>query len=321
MRTVVGIDLGGTNVQGARVDGDGSILEKSRLPAEVEEGGEHLVAVMAEVGKRLKGDGTLAVGVCSPGIIDYEKGMSVSEAVNIPDWDGMEIARRMQDALSLPCFVDNDANVAALGEAWVGAGAGEKVVLMLTLGTGIGGGCIVDGRVYRGKSNMVSEFGHISVDAHGRVCACGNQGCIEVYASANAVAARAREYLLGRHKSSMLKAAGGDIGGVDAKLVCDEAREGDALASRVLDECCVYLAAGIGNLINAYNPSVVILAGGMSLAGDVLTGRLERELASGRAYPPILADCRLTVSKLGDDAGVVGAAKLAWNALERAPRA
>ena len=223
----------------------------------------------------------------------------------------------MEDALGLPCFVDNDANVAALGEAWVGAGAGEKVVLMLTLGTGIGGGCIVDGRVYRGKSNRVSEFGHISVDAHGKKCGCGNRGCIEAYASANAVAARAREYLRSGEKSSMLDAAGGDVEKVDAQVVCDQAREGDALAGRVLDECCAYLAAGIGNLINAYNPSVVILAGGMSLAGEILTGRIEKELAQGRAYPPILADCRLAVSKLGDDAGVVGAAKLAWNGLER----
>jgi len=261
-------------------------------------------------------DDTLAVGVCSPGIIDYERGVSVSEAVNIPDWDGMEIGGRMEDALGLPCFVDNDANVAALGEAWVGAGAGEKVVLMLTLGTGIGGGCVVDGRVYRGKSNRVSEFGHITVDAHGKKCGCGNRGCIEAYASANAVAARAREYLRSGEKSSMLDAAGGDVEKVDAEVVCDQAREGDALASRVLDECCLYLAAGIGNLINAYNPSVVILAGGMSLAGEVLTGRIEKELALGRAYPPILADCRLAVSKLGDDAGVVGAAKLAWNGLE-----
>jgi len=317
MGTVIGIDLGGTNIQGARVDGKGEIVAVNEIKAEVAEGGDATMARIIEVARALVDDTVEAIGVCSPGIIDPENGVSMSEAVNIPGWDGMPIKARIEEATSLPTFVENDANAAAAAEAWIGAGKGEAVVLMLTLGTGIGGGAVVDGEVYHGKSNRVAEFGHISICHDGKRCGCGNTGCLEIYASANALAMRAREELHESPGGLMLEMAGGDIESVDCKVVCDAAREGDELAARVLDEICAYLACGVGSLINAWNPSVVVMTGGMSLGGDVIFGRVQAELEAGRAYPPILADCRVVPGVLGNKAGMLGAAKVAWSGLAR----
>ena len=318
MKSVIGIDLGGTNIQGARVDPEGEFLAVNEVKAEVAEGGEATMARIIEVARALVDDSVRAIGVCSPGIIDPVEGVSLSEAVNIPGWDGMPIKARIEEATGLPAFVENDANAAAAAEAWIGAGRGEKVVLMLTLGTGIGGGAVVDGEIYNGKSNRVAEFGHISICHDGKKCGCGNTGCLEAYASANALAARAREVLHESPAGRMLELAGGDIESVECKTACDAAREGDELACRVLDEVCGYLACGVGSLINAFNPSVVVMTGGMSLAGDVVFGRVQKELEAGRAYPPILADCRVVPGVLGNRAGMIGAARVAWNWLAKA---
>ncbi len=320
MKSVIGIDLGGTNIVGARVSETGEFLGEKDIPADVEHGGDSTMEKIVEVTKALMTDGVEAAGVCSPGIIDPVAGVSMSEAVNIPGWDGMPIKARLEEPTGLQVFVENDANAAAAAEAWIGAGKGEAVVLMLTLGTGIGGGAVVDGEIYHGKSNRVTEFGHISISHDGRKCGCGNTGCLEAYASANALAARAREILHEDPSSLILDLAGGDIENVECKTVCDAAREGDELAVQVLDEVCIYLACGVGSLINAWNPSVVVMTGGMSLAGNILFDRVRAELEAGRAYPPILADCRVVPGVLGNRAGVIGAAKAAWNGLERAAK-
>lgn len=302
MSSVVGVDLGGTNLAGARVDGAGRVLARRSAPTPAAAGAEAVIAAMIALASELRDEATAAVGACSPGVID-SSGRCVVGACNIPGWEGMPIAGRLAAALGLPAFADNDARSAALAECWVGAGRGAEVCLMLTLGTGVGGGAVIAGRAWRGASFAAGEFGHMSIDFRGARCACGGTGCAEAYASANALA-RLGSKRLGRR--------------VSAQEVCEAARAGEAAAAGALDEYCAALAALLGSLINSWNPDRMVIGGGVSLSWDLLAPRVERELAGGRALPGPLAACRLEPAALGDGAGVIGAAKVAWNGLEGA---
>ncbi|MCX7804170.1 MAG: ROK family protein [Planctomycetota bacterium] len=316
MTEAIGVDLGGTKISVARVDNEGRILARKKVDTHAEEGASAVIRRIVDLAASMKTPSVRAVGIGSPGQIDYEKGLLAGEAVNIPGARQLDICGPVRDALKVPCFADNDGNVAALAEAWVGAARGEKVVLILTLGTGIGGGVVIGGAVYRGATNFVAEFGHMSVEVGGRICPCGNRGCLERYASASAVARAACERLrvIPPPDSVLTSMCGGDPSAVTARMVCDAARDGDALAVEVLDEACLYLGVGIGNLINIFNPSCVVVGGGMSLAGDILFSRVRNVLQSGRAYPPILAAAKVVPAALGEDSGVIGAAKVALDA-------
>ncbi len=319
MVEAIGIDLGGTKISAARVDGEGRILARKKVDTRAEEGAAAVIKRIVDLAASMKTPSVRAVGIGSPGQIDHEKGLLAGEAVNIPGARRLDICSPVRDELKVPCFADNDGNVAAMAEAWIGAGRGEKVVLMLTLGTGIGGGAVIEGAVYRGAKNFVAEFGHMSVEVEGRICPCGNRGCLERYASASAVARSACERLrvIPPPDSVLMAMCGGDPSAVTAKMVCDAARGGDALASGVFDEACLYLGVGIGNLINIFNPSCVVVGGGMSLAGDILFSRIHKVLNAGRAYPPIMAAAKVVPAELGEDSGVIGAAKVALDAADR----
>ena len=317
MVEAIGIDLGGTKLSAARVDESGRILARRKVDTQADEGAAAVLRRLVSLAESLKTPSVKAVGIGSPGQIDYENGILAGEAVNIPGARNIDICSPVRNALKLPCFADNDGNVAAMAEAWIGAGRNEKAVLMLTLGTGIGGGIIIDGTVYRGATNFVAEFGHMSVEVEGRICPCGNRGCLERYASASAVAQTARERLsvIPPPESSLMEKCGGDPSHITAKMVCDAVREGDAFATEVFDQACLYLGVGVGNLINLFNPSCVILGGGMSLAGEILFQRVRKVLNMGRAYPPILAAAKVVPAQLGEDSGVIGAAKVALAAI------
>ncbi len=318
MTNCVGVDLGGTNVFGGRVDEAGRILERRSAPTPVAAGAETVIAAMSELAASLCDEHTRAVGAISPGLIDAARGVCIGAACNIPGWEGMPLAGRLRSALGLPSFAENDGNAAALAENWIGAGRGAKVCLMLTLGTGIGGGAVIDGRVYHGSGGVAAEFGHISIDCWGEKCPCGGTGCSELYASANGLARLAKETLSGAgasEASGILELAGGDRSLVTAKLVCAAARAGDRLADSILDEYAVWLAATVASLVNAWNPDCVVIGGGLSLSWDLLEARLARELAAGRALPVAMKMCRVVPAELRDEAGIVGAARVAWNGI------
>jgi glucokinase len=316
MPDVVAVDLGGTNIRAARVDASGKILGRDKISTLAEEGMGAVVKRMADLVNRVRGPQTVAIGVGTPGTPDPDTGIMKSRAVNIPDSQGYPLCPELTKITGLTACADNDGNLAALGEYWLGAARGEHIVLLFTLGTGIGGACVIDGLVYHGHSNLGTEFGHVTIDLNGRKCPCGCVGCLEQYASAAAVGRDAREALAKGGKeaqaSLLWKLCGGDAQKADAKMVCDAARDGDAFASRLLDTGCDYLAAGVGSLMNAFNPSCVILGGGMALAGDVVLGRVRKRLDEGRAYAPIARDAKLVAATLGDDAGLIGAARFAF---------
>jgi len=318
MSSVIGVDLGGTNVFAGRVDEHGRILDRRSRPTPVAQGAAAVIAAMVELAGALRDGETLAVGAVSPGLIDAERGVCIGAACNIPGWEGMPLAGRLADALGIPAFAENDGNAAALAENWIGAGKGAKVCLMLTLGTGIGGGAVIDGQVFHGAGGAAAEFGHISIDYLGEKCPCGGVGCSELYASANGLTRLAAETVAeaGRQAAALLELTGGDRRKITAKQVCDAARAGDKLANSILDEYTVSLAATVASLINAWNPDCVVIGGGLSLSWDLLEPRLQKELAAGRALPVALKMCRVVPAKLRDEAGMVGAARVAWNGVK-----
>jgi glucokinase len=321
MPDVIAVDLGGTNIRAARVDARGQILARDRCSTHAAEGMDVVAGRIARLVQQLRTPQTAAVGIGTPGVPDHETGDMRLPAVNIPGSQGYPLTRALTRALKIPVVADNDGNLAAAGESWKGAGVGEKVVLIFTLGTGIGGGCVVDGKVWHGNHNLGTEFGHVSIDYKGRKCPCGGHGCVEQYASAAALGRDAREALresLTARNSLLMRMCGGPLGidSVDARMVCEAARNGDALAVYLLDQCCFYLGCGIGALINAFNPSCVILGGGLSLAGDILLARVKHALNNGRAFAPIWRDCKIKMGELGDDAGIYGAAKVALEKIQ-----
>lgn len=317
MPDVIAVDLGGTNIRAARVSKDGVILGREKVPTQAKDGGmPAVIERIAQLVAKLRGPDTVAIGVGTPGVPDPDTGVMRVPAVNIPGSENYPLAGEIGRLTKLPVYADNDASLALLGEVWLGAGRGEPVAVIFTLGTGIGGGLVSDGKVYHGHHNLGTEFGHISIDYKGRPCKCGGLGCVEQYASATALIRDAKEALRTSPlaaNSQIMKACGGldGIEKVDARMVCDAARDGDPLGVQLVDQFCAWLACGIGGVVNALNPSCVIIGGGVSLAGEVLTSRLHKELANGRCFKAIHDDTHIKIATLGDDAGLLGAARTA----------
>jgi glucokinase len=223
--------------------------------------------------------------------------------VNLP------LRRIIHDRLALPAALDNDANCAVLGEWWVGAARGSRTAIGITIGTGIGGGLILDGRLFHGASDVAGEIGHTTIDTDGRRCKCGNYGCLEAYASGPNIALRAREAIEAGAESRLPEYVGGDLGRITAQTVYQAAKEDDVLALEVVNDTAKFLGVGLANLVNVFNPEVVVVCGGVTLAGDHLFTPLRREVAR-RAFKPAVAACRIVPGELVGTAGVYGAAKV-----------
>lgn len=283
-------------------------------PTRADLGPDGVVARMVETARKsigllareVKGATVTGVGVGAPGPLDFHAGV-VLLAPNL-GWKDMPLRQRIRDGLSLPAALDNDANCAALGEWWQGAAKGSHHALAVTIGTGIGGGVILNGRIYHGASDCAGELGHTTIDMHGRRCACGNYGCLEAYASGPAIALRAVEAIQAGYESSLRAKVGGELSRVTAQTVYDAAAEGDELALEVVRDTASYLGAGIANFLNIFNPEVVVVCGGVTAAGERLFGPMQREVAR-RAFKPAVAACKIVPGILPGSAGVIGAAK------------
>ena len=314
-RFIIGVDLGGTNIVVGAMPEDGSTRYALRSqPTMAELGAEAVVArivqmvqdvmtvTMAETGA--KREAFVGVGVGAPGPIDRENGV-VTIAPNL-GWMDFPLRDRIAAGVGLPTTLDNDANCATLGEAWIGAGRGGRAVVGMTIGTGIGGGLVVDGHIWHGASDVAGEIGHTTIDMHGRRCKCGNYGCLEAYASGTNIAERARERLATDGESALRRMVGGKLEQITAQTVYEAARAGDEIALDVVKETAAFLGAGIANLLNTFNPDVVVIAGGVTQAGDALFEPLRAE-ARRRAFKPAFDACRIVPGELGGAAGVVGA--------------
>ena len=314
-RFVLGVDLGGTKISvGAmRADGVGEALLRSE-PTRAEQGADAVVARIATMIEAVMGETNAAhgvtrgqfagVGIGSPGPLDRARGIVITTP-NL-GWHDFPLRDRVAEAVRLPATLDNDANCATLGEWWLGAARGGRNVVGMTIGTGIGGGLILDGKLYHGSSDAAGEIGHTSIDSTGRRCKCGNYGCLEAYASGPAIAERAREALAGGEVSQMLALAGGDPAALTAQHVYEASKAGDFIAREVVRETARFIGTGVANLLNIFNPDIVVLAGGVAQAGDDLFTPLRAEVQR-RAFKPAVDACRIVPGELGAAAGVVGA--------------
>ncbi len=312
---VVGVDIGGTTLSVGMVPASGGTPRALRVD-DTPDGPDGEVVVnrvcamiraAADELPRVAGPGArvAGVGVGAPGTFDRARGV-VLESHNL-GWFGLPLRDRVQAATGLPAVVENDANCAAYGEWWRGAGRGFRSVLGVTLGTGIGGGVVMDGRPFLGATGAAGEIGHMTVVFGGRRCTCGGRGCLEAYASGPAIARDAVEGLAGGARSTLPERVGGDLGRITAATVHEAALAGDAYATGVLERAARVLAAGIAGAVNLLAPDAVVVTGGVAAAGDLFFGPLSRELERPR-FRTALDACTVLPGALRATAGVVGAA-------------
>ena len=314
-RYILGVDLGGTNIVVGAMPEDGSReLAIRSEPTHAERGSEAVVDRMVSMIAQVISDviashdaqphDFLGVGIGAPGPLDRERGVVVV-APNL-GWRDFPLRDAISDRIRLPATLDNDANCATLGEWWRGAAQGGRNVVGITIGTGIGGGIVIGGKLYHGSSDVAGEIGHTTIDSTGRYCRCGNYGCLEAYASGPAIALRAREALERDEVSVLHKMVKGDLDLLTAATVYEAAHRGDALALEVVRDTARFLGTGIANLLNTVNPDVVVITGGVTRAGDRLFEPLRAEVKR-RAFRPAVAACRIVPGTLEGTAGVVGA--------------
>ncbi len=312
----VGVDLGGTKVLVGVVGEDRKVLYEDQERSAGQGQDELLETLEREVREALEArPNVAAVGLGIPCTIDRERGVAIT-AVNLPIRN-VPIRDRMRDRLGLPVFIDNDANVAALAEHRFGAAKGTSDAVMLTIGTGIGGGVIIDGELYRGSTGAASEPGHMVIDFDGPPCQgnCPNNGCLETFASGTALAREGRAAAEGNPESALgrVLAEGGVI---DGKAVTDAANDGDPVAVAVVEEAGRRLGAGLSGLANIFEPEVIVLGGGVAkVIGDLMVAPAREELRT-RALPP-MNETPVRMAELGPEAGMVGAAEMARLELEK----
>lgn len=314
-KKIIGIDLGGTSVKFAILTQAGEIQEKWSIKTNILDEGSHIVDDMiASIQHRLEllglsAENFLGIGMGSPGVVNREKGTVVG-AYNLNWKTEQAVKEKIEGALGIPFFVDNDANVAALGERWVGAGDNQPDVVFMTLGTGVGGGIVAEGKLLHGVAGAAGELGHITVDFDQPIlCTCGKKGCLETVASATGIVNLTRRYADEYAGDAELKQLIDDGQEVTAKTVFDLAKEGDELALIVYRNFSRYLGIACANLGSVLNPSTIVIGGGVSAAGEFLLEGV-RKVYEENSFPQVRQTTKLALATLGNDAGVIGAASL-----------
>ncbi len=312
MSYTIGVDVGGTKVLGGVVDENGSVLKTARRDTP-REGGAALTQAIADVAHELMADSAIeSVGVSAAGFVSSDR-KTMLATPNIAGWNGVNLDDELTAHIGLPVVIENDANAAAWGEARFGAGRGKRHMLMLTVGTGIGGGIVVNGDLSRGAFGIAAEIGHMRVVPEGHLCGCGARGCFEQYASGNALLRHAREAIAASPDiaRNLLSRGDGSLEGLTGKAITDAAREGDAVALAAFNTTAQWLGAGIASLSVILDPECVVIGGGVIDAGEVLLEPTRAALirympfAGKHPYPEIIA------AQLGNEAGLVGVADLA----------
>lgn len=311
---LIGIDIGATDTKIGLIDKKGNILERACIETRHKDGPDSLVGRIHNNCKVLldrieaSWEDVLVAGIGFPGVLDIKRGL-ILFSPNMK-WYNIPILNMVQDEINVRSFLENDANAAAWGEKWVGAGKGKyiKSLVMFTLGTGIGGGVILEDKIWHGSNYVAGELGHIIIEPDGVQCACGGYGCLEAYASATAVALRFKEARSAGRKHT-------NEYSITAKDVYEEACKGDKIAKKIMDETGRYLGIGIVNIMHIINPDIVVIGGGMSEAKDLLIRPILDEI-NKRAYKVAREGTKIAFAELGNDAGMIGAAGWALKILE-----
>ncbi len=310
----IGADIGGTNIQFCILDNTGEIHDFFSIPSEAHKGRAQTLKNLLQGVNKILASNTRTnfkgIGVGSPGLIN-EKGKVVTGAENLPGWNGAEIKKYLEKHTGLYTHVENDVTALALGEAKFGAGKNYRNIICLAFGTGLGGGIVFDNKIYRGKYGYAAEFGHIVVNPNGPKCSCGNNGCLETYASTVGLKRIVKEKLKNKKNSKLLKLAENNINNITPKLLFDEYKKNNKEAKEIINEMGHYLGIGIGIITNIFDPDVIILAGGISKAGKTLIDIIKKN-----SVPYLLPFYRnklnIKISKFKDKAGVIGTASLVF---------
>lgn len=306
-----GIDLGGTFIKCAIIDDSGKLIIKDKIPTGKERGFTLVAKDMADLVMSLCKKANLTVegiGVGSPGAIDSANGVIIYN--NNIGWRNADLRKEIGKTLDLPVFVANDANVAALGEQFYGSGKNYQNIVFITLGTGVGGGIVIDGKLFEGFKSVGAEIGHAVIRMGGEKCSCGRRGCFEAYASATALINQTKKAMLKDKSSALWSLCGGDLNKVDGKTPFDGLRLGDKTAKKVVSTYIKYLSEGVLNLCNEFRPEAVLIGGGICAEGETifkpLKERVNKYIYGGIDYAPV----EILTASLGNDAGVYGAARL-----------
>lgn len=313
---LIGVDLGGTNMRVGMVTSDGRMVHRLILPTRVNLGlhkvVERIIKAIQEVinqtiapGNQIKG-----IGIGSPGTIDIQSGIIISSP-NFPKWKQVPLKHMIEERLSIPTFMDNDANAFAFGEKWVGAGKEVQSLVCLTLGTGVGGGIILNGRIWHGADGMAAEIGHMTVLPDGLKCNCGNYGCLESYASASSIVRRVCNAIQSGKLTMVLDYAKDNLENITSDLVYQAALKGDELAIHIMNETATFLGIGIANLINLLNPEMIVVGGGLTNAWDIIYPVTLKEVQK-RALSEVAKRVKIVRASLGDNSGIIGAAGIAY---------
>ena len=306
---VIGIDLGGTKISGALSDVDGNVLSQYTLPTNAFEGETAVLERVIKVIDKVLKDGNKtaedikAIGIGSPGPLDAKNGIIITTP-NLP-FKNFKLVDPIKEKFGVPTYLDNDGNVAAVGEFVFGAGQGTKNMVFVTVSTGIGGGAVLNGQVYRGNTSNALEIGHMTLEKDGPRCNCGNYGCAEALASGTAIGKRGKEAALGEEPTSLK-----NYENVTSYEVFVEAKKGDKVAGEILDKSLNYLGICVANLIVTFDPEMVVIGGGVSKGGDIVFEKV-KEVVNTRCFKAMAESCKIVPAGLGTDAGVMGAVALA----------
>lgn len=324
IESVIGVDLGGSAVRLASITKEGTLLNfrRDEVPA-----GRQKDIVVSLIVNSIKdlikleeqgGNKVLAAGIGSPGIIKIDKGI-IAVSPNFPGWKNVPLRSLIERSVNIPVFIDNDANSAAYGEKWAGAGRHIKSMICLTMGTGIGGGIILDNKVWHGSHGMAGELGHVTVNPDGPRCNCGNNGCLESYSSATGIVRSAIKSMAAGKKTRLNKLSGGKPKTITAKMIYEAAAEGDRLSISIFREAGKYLGIAMAGFINILNPDMIVLTGEVTGAWDLFFPSAKFEVEK-RAYTAVIKHTKIVRGRLKGIAGITGAAGLAWNQLSNSCR-
>jgi len=320
---VLGVDLGGTKILTAVTNSQGKMLSHDHSITPAPKGHEAVIQSILESAHRALKQADVAIseltaiGVGAPGLSNPETGILFTSP-NLPGWRNVPLRDIIQERLGKKTFVINDANAAALGEFYFGAARGIRNFIYITLSTGIGGGIVIDGKIYSGAIGAAGEVGHMTIDDEGPICNCGNRGCWETLASGTALAKEARHRIKEGVATSILEYAEGDVEKVTAQVIYSAAERGDSLAKELIARTGYYVGVGLANLINIFNPELIVIGGGLSNIGDMLLEPAFK-VAEERAYKEAFQTMRFASAGLGRSSGVLGAAAFALQEMRKLP--